>query len=91
MFCSFYVFDFNGFWRENEDKRLTVNFYTKCAAREKIALIFLLIRPTDFFCRYLCRRLLALHHFIFCLSKLQPTGALLFVQAKSVLDGRVSL
>ena len=49
MFSLFYFFDFNGFWRENEDKKLTVNFCTKCAAREKIVLIFLLIRPTDFF------------------------------------------
>ena len=40
----------------------------KFAARSK--LFFLLIRHTDFFGPFRCRRRLALHDFIFCLSKI---------------------
>ena len=47
------------------------NVHKGCAARAK--LFFLLIRPTGthfFFGCFCCRRPIALHDFIFCLSKL---------------------
>ena len=44
------------------------NVQKKCAARAK--LLFLLIRPIVVFHSPLCLRRLALHDFIFCLSKL---------------------
>ena len=44
------------------------NVQKKCVARAK--LFFLLIRPTDFWGCFCCRRGLVLHDFISCLSRL---------------------
>ena len=57
--------------RYSRAKQRQRNVHKKCAAGAKWFLFFfLLIRPADFFGCNCCRRRLALHDFIFCLSKL---------------------